>query len=523
MGVSDLTPIIVGVGQAVSHWDGEEDTAAPSPLSLALISSQAALEDAGPKAELLAAIDTVVFVRLNQDSVPFEVPPNLHNANLPGSLAKAVDIKAGSHVYSCVGGEQPQLLVNEYCEALFNGSVKAVLLCGAEAMGAVKTARRKGTPLDWQAGPNAVPNAAPNAALDDRGMGSLLLSGYEITNGLGFPVQTYPVFDNAYRHRCGLTREDYQQQTAALFAPFSKIASQNPYSQFSAERTAEFLGAESKDNYRLTDSYLKWHVAQDAVNQSASVILTTVGMARGLGIPEDKWVFLHGYAQAQDVEVSRRADLSRSKSMQLSLERALSGAETQAQSLSHFDLYSCFPSVVFMAAEALGINWREKQLTVTGGLPYFGGAGNNYSLHAIAAMVERLRGNPQQMGLVLANGGFLSKHAAGIYSARPKENWKPISSADLQTDIDASAVDISAQSETDAVIESFSLSFGKSGAERGMIFAQTPSGRKLARFKTEHLPALSALMDTELIGRKVTLIEDKASCWVGGADWLSCP
>ena len=33
----------------------------------------------------------------------------------------------------------------------------------------------------------------------------------------------------------------------------------------------------------------------------------------------------------------------------------------------------------------------SRPLTVTGGLPYFGGAGNNYALHAIATMVQRLR------------------------------------------------------------------------------------------------------------------------------------
>ena len=55
-------------------------------------------------------------------------------------------------------------------------------------------------------------------------------------------------------------------------------------------------------------------------------------------------------------------------------------------------------------------------LTLTGGLPYFGGAGNNYSAHAIAEAVARCRNQPGSTAMVVANGGFMSKYACGIYS-----------------------------------------------------------------------------------------------------------
>ena len=87
--------------------------------------------------------------------------------------------------------------------------------------------------------------------------------------------------------------------------------------------------------------------------------------------------------------------------------------------------YAAAAMTVLLAAEALGVDWRHTRCTVTGGLPFFGGAGNNYSMHAIATMVERLRASPGEFGLILANGGFLSKEAAGIYSTEPAENWRP--------------------------------------------------------------------------------------------------
>ena len=119
--------------------------------------------------------------------------------------------------------------------------------------------------------------------------------------------------------------------------------------------------------------------------------------------------------------------------------RALDVAGVSLANLAAFDLYSCFPIAVFNICDALGLApYDPRGLTLTGGLPFFGGAGNNYSMHAIAAMVRRLRAEPEAFGLVGANGGFLTKYSVGVYSTKPAP-WRGFSSADLQREIDASA------------------------------------------------------------------------------------
>ena len=55
------------------------------------------------------------------------------------------------------------------------------------------------------------------------------------------------------------------------------------------------------------------------------------------------------------------------------------------------------------------------------GLPYHGGPGNNYSTHAIACMVERLRARPGASGVVTGVGWYLTKHSVGVYSSAPAE------------------------------------------------------------------------------------------------------
>jgi len=78
-----------------------------------------------------------------------------------------------------------------------------------------------------------------------------------------------------------------------------------------------------------------------------------------------------------------------------------------------FDLYGCFPSAVEIACQEMDLAEDDpRDFTVTSGLPYFGGPGNNYAMPAIAAMVERLRKMPGSFGLVTANGNYVTKHAA---------------------------------------------------------------------------------------------------------------
>ncbi|MEM1404888.1 MAG: acetyl-CoA acetyltransferase [Pseudomonadota bacterium] len=456
----DQLPIIVGVGQTVVHWDGEDTDAAPSPLGLCVDAATNALDDAGRGAELRNLVDTVAVVRTLEDSIPQSPYPFGRCTNYPGAITEQLGLRASRGVYSAVGGDQPQCLVNEYAVRLSRGECAAVLLCGAEATSAFKTASRKHTPLDWA--------SKSDFPFEDRGIGEPLSTRAERRAGLGWPTNSYPLFEEAYRARLGLSRDDYLEEMAGLLEQFSEVAAENPHSQFPQARSAQFLKTASKANYPIAGPYLKWHVAQDAVNQGAALVLTTVGAARKAGVPRDQWIYLHGHSALKDCHLGRRPDLSRSQSLTASLSDALQRSELEPSEIEFFDIYSCFPCVVFLAAEALGLDWRKQRLTQTGGLPFFGGPGNNYSMHAIASVVERLRSAPGSFGLVLANGGYLSKHAAGVYSTEAPRNWMAGDSSAMQSQIDAAAiraeVDASDQSFTGRV-ESFTVVHGRQHPE----------------------------------------------------------
>lgn len=300
----------------------------------------------------------------------------------------------------------------------------------------------------------------------------------------------YGLLENARRRRLGQTRAEYARQMGELFAPLSALAAANPFSataQYAA--TAAELAAPTARNRMIADPYPLHLVARDQVNQAAALVMTTVAKARALGIDEKRWVFLHGYADLHERPILERPDLGAYPAGVAATLAALKAAGRSAEQLAYFDFYSCFPiAVSSIAVDALGLSPADPRgLSVTGGLPYFGGPGNNYSMHAIASMVELLRAAPGEFGFVGANGGFLSKYATGVYSTAPAA-WKPCDSADLQARLDAAPCPgPTLQPGGDATLETatvvfaqgqpaYAIAVGKMHSDGGRFFALSPEG-----------------------------------------------
>lgn len=490
-------PVLIGVGQSMSQWDGKQGGAgAPSPLSLMADASKAALADTGAPG-IAAAIDALAVVRIFEDSVPGDRHPHGHNTNLPGTLARETGTNPAYLLYETVGGQSPQALVNEFARRIHDGEIEAVLISGSEANRASKGARKQGVDINW---------ADEDArAYEDRGLGPMMLSRGEIKHGLVTPAYFYGLFENAIAAREGRGRSGQRKAMAELFQPFSATAAKNPWSQFPQEHSVEFLSTPSRENYEYADPFLKWFIAQDAVNQGAAAILVSSSKADELGVPESKRVYLHGGGEAGDDHISVRPVLDRSWAMDTAVSRALAQAGKTSADIHHFDLYSCFPCAVFSGAAALGLDWKtdKRPLTLTGGLPFFGGPGNNYSLHGIAEMVATLRRNPGNTGLVLANGGWMTKEAAGVYSTAKPAKFTPAEKGAKPSQ----QVEIATES-CEATLETFTVTHGKEGPERGIIFARLADGRRAIANNAG--PAELAVLreDASPAGRKVAITVD---------------
>ncbi len=121
--------------------------------------------------------------------------------------------------------------------------------------------------------------------------------------------------------------------------------------------------------------------------------------------------------------------------------------------IDFLDIYSCFASNVNFTRDILGIADDDpRPLTVTGGLPYFGGPGNNYTTHSIAAMVELLRANRGSSGLVTGVGMHMTNHSFAIYSSVPQDINKV---SPCRTD--NTSVEIAARADGPAVIVGYTV------------------------------------------------------------------
>lgn len=493
----DSFPVIIGVGQAVDHWDGKDPDYAPHPLEIIRTAMDRAIADTA-SVGVADAIDCALFIRNFPDSLRKPFTPFGTIDNLPRAVLKGMKIDPRRVIYSAVGGDQPQATVNELSASLAAGECEVAIIAGGEVTGALKSALKNGHQLDW--------SDNTTGPVEDRGQGEPLLSRYEITNGLGMPPQTYAAQEQAWRARKGLSTSEWRQTAGSVFAGMSQVAADNPYAQFPKALDADFLATPSQANYPICDPLLKWHVAQDAVNQSAAIVLTTAGKARELGVAENKWVYLHGHADVKDTLPSKRPDLSHSDAIRLALEAALAASDLKSGEITHHDLYSCFPIVPMLAAEYLGLDPFVDELTVTGGLPFFGGPGNNYSTHAIASMVERLREDSESYGLVLANGGFISKESVGIYSAKPPSSWTKQDNSASQEVISGRDDIALLDEDCEAQVEAYTTIHGKGAPTGAYVIARNSKGRVIAKIDVESAAAAGILAEAEtLVGRSVQI------------------
>src|SRR6185369_1581241 len=100
-------------------------------------------------------------------------------------------------------------------------------------------------------------------------------------------------------------------------------------------------------------------------------------------------------ADLREPNLLERQHLGEAPSAVAAVNHALEVAGLNLDDIDFFDFYSCFPIAVSNITETLGLSPSDARgLTLTGGLPYFGGAGNNYSMHAIAEAVARVREKP---------------------------------------------------------------------------------------------------------------------------------
>jgi acetyl-CoA C-acetyltransferase len=492
--IDPRTPVIVGVGQFTERID-DPGYRGMSSVELAAAAAAAALDDTGVPAAAARAIDTVVGLRQFEISGRGMAPLGC-STNYPRSVAQRIGASPARAFLEPIGGQGPQHAVTEFGAAIVAGAADVVMVIGSENGSTLRSFAKQPDKPDH--------SESVEGQLEDRGYGYQgLFNDYTVAHGLiGAPAQ-YGLLENARRGRLGVSVAGYRRAMAELFAPFSVVAAANPYAASPVRRTVDEIISVGDDNRMICDPYPRLLVARDQVNQGAAVVITSVETARRLGVPEPNWVYLRGHADLVDQPLLDRADLSSSSASVLAVEESLRSAGVGLADISTFDLYSCFPVAVFSICDGTGLATNDPRgLTVTGGLPYFGGPGNSYSLHAIAETVTRMRSAPGSYGLVGANGGIMSKYSAGVYSTVPAD-WVTDRSGQLCAEVAARpATPVSEHADGPATIETYTVRYDWP-VRTGIIVGRLEADGSRFLALTDDPDLVGLLSDGEPLGARI--------------------
>ena len=501
--MTQRVPVLVGIAQVLQRAD--DPAQARPPLDLMIEAVDAALDDAESPG-LRQRIDSVRAMK----GVWGYRNPALR-------VTEALDLPGAETGLSVVSGNQVQAVFNESALDIQRGRREAIVLCSAECGRTMGRAAKAGLELDWLQDDD--PPKAPDASYGDT---RWTRHEMEMARGIQQAVQYYSLFEIALRRRNGETVNGHRARIAELWAGFNRVAQANPNAWIRKPLTGTDIGTVSPVNRAVTYPYTKLMNANMRVDMAAALVLCSLDFARSLGVPQSKMIFpLSGTDAVDHYFVSERDNLHSSPAIRLAGRRALELAGVEVADLDFIDVYSCFPSAVQIAARELGLD-LERPLSVTGGLTFGGGPLNSYVMHSIARTAELLREKDGGRALVTANGGMLTKHSFGVYSA--SEPAAPYRHEDLTVQVHAlprreAAADYAGSAE----IESYTVMFGgaakatksfrsvygnraASSTEPSVahLACRLPDGRRA--WANVHDPdALSAMCEQEFSGRPVQI------------------
>ena len=487
------SPVIVGAAQYTQRKGTERPE---DPLGLMAKASLDALDDAGASG-LKKLIDRLFVINL------FQWPYR----DAPGMLAERIGVRPDKAFYLPVGGNTPQHLVNRAARDLALGRCKAVLMTGAEAIYTLRRAMKGQDALEW-------PASEPPERVD--GENTSGVNEMEAAYDLVLPSFMYPLFETSLRASSGRSPDEHLAYMARSFARLSLIASQNPYAWSGRPMDAREIAAASRDNRYIGYPYTKYMNANINVDQSAALVMTTEDTARSLGIGREKWVYPLAGADLNDIwHVTRRPCLYESPAIRTAARLALEQAGMGLDAIGAFDLYSCFPSAFEIARREIGIPVDDpRPLSVTGGLSFFGGPGNNYSMHAIASVVDIIRKDRSLNAMVTANGWYLTKHSIGIYGGSPPVRpWKDRDDSALQRAIDSRALGEPVKRASGTLtVEAYVIRHDSTGDPvRGTVVGRLADGRRTLAHIEADTKELLHMEEEELVGRTGHVRHDEAS------------
>ncbi len=487
---SNNNPVIIGIAQ---HTQPKTVSKPLDPLRLMQKTSKLALRDTEVK-EIENYIKSIYMVNIRSWSYE----------DAPGTLAEQLKILPKSKTYLPDGGNTPQMLVNRAAKAIFHDQNNLILITGAESGYSAYRRDKELLKKYW-------PEKKEPKYMEGKLWNGI--NNFENAYRLSNPPYTYALFETALRASLNRSIDNHLKKIGELFGKFSEIAAKNPYAWNKDLFQADDIIKVSEKNRLISYPYSKLMCSNLFVDQSASLIITSEAFASKLKVPKNKWVYLMGSADFENIfAISQRPKLYDSPAAREGAKFALNQAGLNINQIDAFDIYSCFPSIVQIIRNELGIKEEDsRDLTITGGLPYFGGPWSNYSLHAIITAVEKIRNNPSLKIMVIANGGYNTKQSFGIYGKnhqikpRSKIEEEKIQKSILEKSLPPPVE----QAKGYITVKGYTIPYERTGtAIKGIIIGELDDHRRTLAYVDIEPNILHLLINQEFVGKKVEVYYD---------------
>jgi acetyl-CoA C-acetyltransferase len=415
----------------------------------------------------------------------------------PGRLVADAIGADGAHTVLARLGVMQQTVISEALTAVTSGTARLALVTGAEAKHRARRAKVTGveapvTPQD----PDVVPDEVHEPAEE-------LILECEVRAGLAMAVGFYAVMESTHRARSGESLEDNRRRLGELYARFTQVAAENPH----ADRRQVLTASEISDAPMLSFPYTTRMVSSWTVDQSAALFLCTAATAAELGIDRSRWVVPLAAVESNHMpSLTSRSDLTRAAAMRLMGEAAASATGLTMSDVDHLDLYSCFPIAVTMAAEGLGVS-PDRDLTLTGGMPFAGGPFNNYVFQATCRAADLLVASPEPAhALVTCVSGLYTKQGLTLWSsAAPAQ---PFTLLDVTEQVRAAEPEITVVSvETGSgTIAGCTVLYDKGEPSRAVAVLDLDDGNRTTVGSSDPT-VIQAMLTEECVGRAATVAE----------------
>jgi acetyl-CoA C-acetyltransferase len=479
MTIDPRTPVIIGISQ-ISYPAPQLDT----PLDAIDIMSEAvsaAVADSGGSG-VVEAIDTLAVVA---GLFSFRDPAALIAAEIGAPNARTV--------LTSMGGNTPITFTGELGDRISRREADvAVLVCG-ENNATRRTLKKQGRRVEDRPEQSSGPMQT---------WGPILEMGSEADTARGgeFPRNTYAVMDSAIRAHRGESLDDARDRAAELWAGYAEVAAANPDAADQSAMTADEIRNPSPTNRMVSWPYTKAMCANNHVDQAAAVIIASTEAADRLGVPIDRRIYVHDTITTIDTDsILTRQKLHHVPALALAAEE-MTERWGPLSDIRHLDFYGCFPSVVTLSCELLGIS-PSRQLTVTGGLGFAGAPLNFAAGQSLAAMVQVLRSDPSSQGVVQGNGGHASKHSFGLYSAQPPPTYHMASVAYDQTPTTAQA---DPERSGPVVVDGVTVEHDSEGPSRAVLACRFDDGSRLWANSTDAV-VMNTIETQETVGMTGTV------------------